>query len=56
MQPVIHIARTGTVPPFDNAGHGVIFVDIADVDDVEAVRKRLADTARAKEVYQGMYI
>ncbi len=48
IKPVIHIARAGTVPPFDNAGHGVIFVDIGDIDrDVEAARKRLADTARA---------
>ena len=47
IKPVIHIARAGTVPPFDNAGHGVIFVDIGDVDNVEAVKNQLADAARA---------
>lgn len=46
-KPTIHIARIGTVPPFDNAAHRTIFVDLADWDSTQAGRARLAAFARA---------
>jgi hypothetical protein len=46
-KPAIHIARIGTIPPFDNAAHRTIFVDLADWDSTQAARARLAAFARA---------
>jgi hypothetical protein len=45
-KPVIHIARAGTVLPFDNLGHSTIFVDISDYRSVEKARERLAASAQ----------
>lgn len=45
-KPAIHIARAGTVLPFDNVAHRTIFVDLGDWHSIEAARKRLAESAR----------
>lgn len=48
-KPTIHIARQGTRLPFDNFGHDCIFVDITDVDDLEAAKKRLTSNVTTTE-------
>src|SRR5690242_20497274 len=45
-KPVIHIAKLGTILPFDNAAHRAIFVDVTDWDRLEQARERLAKTVR----------
>lgn len=45
--PTIHVARSGTVLPFDNVAHRTIFVDLADWHSVEQSRLRLAELVRA---------
>jgi hypothetical protein len=46
-KPVIHIAKAGTVLPFDNAPHRAIFVDVSDWHSGEDARSRLTKSARA---------
>jgi len=46
-KPTIHIARAGTILPFDNAAHRTIFVDLGDWHSTEAGRSYLAAFARA---------
>jgi hypothetical protein len=46
-KPTIHIARAGTVLPFDNVAHRTIFVDLTDWYSMEQARERLASSARA---------
>jgi hypothetical protein len=46
-KPTIHIAKAGTILPFDNVSHRTIFVDLADWYSSEDARKRLAESARA---------
>jgi hypothetical protein len=46
-KPTIHIAKFGTVLPFDNVAHRTIFVDLQDWHSTEQARSRLADSARA---------
>lgn len=44
LKPTVHIVKVGTKLPFDNAGHGAIFVDISNWHDIIQQRKRLAAT------------
>jgi hypothetical protein len=44
--PTIHVARSGTLLPFDNVAHRTIFVDLTDWHSLEQARIRLADSAR----------
>jgi hypothetical protein len=46
-KPVIHLARSGTLLPFDNVTHRTIFVDLTDWQSTEEARGRLAASARA---------
>jgi hypothetical protein len=46
-RPTIHIARAGTVLPFDNVAHRTIFVDLTDWHSIEQARERLANSAHA---------
>ena len=46
-QPTIHMARAGTALPFDNFGHGTIFVDLGDFQSILTARLQLAESARA---------
>ncbi len=46
-RPTIHIARLGTVLPFDTVTHRTIFVDLTDWRSIEQSRARLAESARA---------
>jgi hypothetical protein len=46
-KPTIHIARSGTVLPFDNVSHRTISVDLADWHSTEEARQRLAASAKA---------
>jgi hypothetical protein len=46
-KPTIHIARAGTILPFDTVAHRTIFVDLADFESIEQGRERLANSARA---------
>jgi hypothetical protein len=46
-KPTIHIAKAGTVLPFDNAAHRTIFVDLTDWESTQAGRSRLAAFASA---------
>jgi ribosomal protein L7/L12 len=46
-KPTIHIARAGTLLPFDNVAHRTIFVDLADWHSIERARAQLANSARA---------
>src|SRR6266540_6700582 len=46
-RPTIHMARGGTVLPFDNVAHRTIFVDLGDWHSVEQARGRLTEAARA---------
>src|ERR1700722_1445170 len=47
--PTIHLARTGTILPFDNVAHRTIFVDLTDWHSIEDARQRLAASVRAVE-------
>ena len=46
-KPTIHVARMGTVLPFDTIAHRTIFVDLGDWHSIEQARERLANSARA---------
>lgn len=46
-KPTIHVARAGTVLPFDTVAHRTIFVDLSDWHSIEQARERLANSARA---------
>jgi ribosomal protein L7/L12 len=46
-KPTIHIARTGTLLPFDNVAHRTIFVDLGDWHSIERARTQLANSTRA---------
>jgi hypothetical protein len=46
-KPTIHIARLGTILPFDTITHRTIFVDLTDWYSTEQSRARLAESARA---------
>jgi hypothetical protein len=50
----IHIAKEGTILPFDNVTHRTIFVDLTDWHSQEKARTRLAEAVRAtkKEGYK----
>lgn len=45
-KPVIHIANTGTKLPFDTAGVGTIFFDVADIHSHETTRATIAGAAK----------
>jgi hypothetical protein len=47
LKPAIHIAKLGTLLPFDNAGHRTIFVDLGDWHSLVPARTRLAELTRA---------
>jgi hypothetical protein len=46
-KPTIHVAKTGTVLPFDNVAHRTVFVDLTDWGSTEIARTQLAASARA---------
>ena len=46
-KPTIHVARVGTILPFDNVSHRTIFMDLTDWHSIELGRTRLAAAARA---------
>lgn len=46
-KPTIHIARAGTILPFDNVAHRTIFVDLTDWHSIEQAREHLAKSVRA---------
>jgi len=46
-KPTIHVARAGTILPFDNVAHRTIFVDLGDWHSIEHARSRLAESVRA---------
>src|SRR5262249_28630816 len=46
-KPTIHVAKSGTVLPFDNVTHRTIFIDLTDWNSIEAGRRSLANSARA---------
>jgi hypothetical protein len=46
-KPTIHIAKAGTVLPFDNVAHRTIFVDLMDWHSTEQARSKLAESANA---------
>lgn len=46
-KPTIHVARAGTVLPFDNVAHRTIFVDLGDWHSIEQARSKLAESIRA---------
>jgi hypothetical protein len=46
-KPTIHVAKIGTVLPFDTVAHRTIFVDVADRHSLESARGRLASSVRA---------
>lgn len=48
--PTIHIAKLGTILPFDNVAHRTIFVDLTDWHSIEQARARLAESARATHI------
>jgi hypothetical protein len=45
--PTIHMAKAGTILPFDNVAHRTIFVDLGDWRSIEQAREHLANSARA---------
>jgi len=47
--PTIHIAKLGTLLPFDNIAHRTIFVDLGDWHSQQSARERLAESTRAVE-------
>lgn len=46
-KPTIHVARAGTILPFDNVAHRTIFVDLTDWQNTIEARNRLAASVRA---------
>ena len=46
-KPVIHIIAEQVKLPFDNADQRTIFVDIGDIDNVQAAKARLTDAVRS---------
>jgi hypothetical protein len=46
-KPTIHVAKAGTVLPFDTVAHRTVFVDLTDWRSTEAGRAQLAASARA---------
>jgi hypothetical protein len=46
-RPTIHIARQGTVLPFDNTGHRTIFFDLTDWHSIQSASERLTHSVRA---------
>jgi len=46
-RPTIHIAKAGTVLPFDTVAHRTIFVDLTDWHSIEQARDRVAGSVRA---------
>ncbi len=46
-KPTIHMAKSGTLLPFDNVSHRTIFVDLTAWDSIKHARERLAASARA---------
>jgi hypothetical protein len=46
-KPTIHVAKSGTQLPFDNAAHHTIFIDLADWQSIQHGRAQLAGSARA---------
>jgi hypothetical protein len=46
-KPTIHLAKVGTLLPFDNITHRTIFVDLGDWDSIRQSRDRLAASVRA---------
>ena len=46
MRPAIHIAKAGTLLPFDNAGNRTVFVDLTDWTSIQQARLHLARSAR----------
>lgn len=47
LKPTVHVAKAGTILPFDNISHRTIFVDLSDWHSIEAGRKRLSESVRA---------
>jgi hypothetical protein len=47
LKPSIHVARAGTILPFDTIAHRTIFVDLNDWHSIEQARERLAKSAQA---------
>lgn len=45
--PTIHVAKAGTLLPFDNVAHRTIFIDLTDWHSIEQARVRLAESVRA---------
>ena len=45
-KPAIHIAKAGTILPFDNVAHRAIFVDVSDWRSISDARARLAASVR----------
>jgi hypothetical protein len=45
-KPTIHVAKAGTLLPFDTLNHRTIFVDLADWHSLESARERIANSAR----------
>jgi hypothetical protein len=54
-KPTIHLARAGTLLPFDNIHHRTIFVDLSDWHSIESGRSQLSKSAHAIKApgYQG---
>jgi hypothetical protein len=46
-KPTVHVARAGTMLPFDNISHRTIFIDLSDWHSIETGRSRLCESARA---------
>jgi hypothetical protein len=46
-RPTIHIAKEGTVLPFDNLGHDTIFVDVSSWQSILGARKRVLEAAKS---------
>jgi hypothetical protein len=45
-KPTIHVAKAGTLLPFDTVAHRTIFIDLTDWYSIEQGRSRLAQSAR----------
>jgi len=45
-KPTVHVARFGTMLPFDNISHRTIFIDLSDWHSIEIGRLRLSDSVR----------
>jgi len=46
-KPTIHLAKAGTLLPFDNFSHRTIFVDLMEWQSIVQARHRLAESVRA---------